>query len=196
MFNPITTVFTSPGNHTANLPFRFSLRALENFRFYSHLKLRLFPYIYTYAHLTRRTHRKMIQGFAAYPDQYLFGRELLVAPVVERGAASRTIYLPPGQWIDFYDHSLYQGDRKIHYRAATDHLPLLIRAGSIIPQRPYARSVESGSNDTLQIQIYPGNAEEGFFTLIEDDGISNDYLEGMIASTNLRFEKKRRGVDV
>ncbi len=196
MFNPITTVFTAPENPTANLPFRFSERAVENFRFYGQLKLCLFPYIYTYAHLTRQTRRKMIQGMAAYPDQYLFGRELLVAPVVERGAGERAVYLPPGEWIDFYDHTVYEGDRLITYRAPLERLPLLVRAGSILPLRPYARSVERGSNDTLTLRLYPGSVEEGFFTLWEDDGTSSDYLEGRIATTTITFEGRRGGIEL
>lgn len=196
MFNPLTTVFTAPENPTANLPFRFSRRALDNFRYYGQWKLRFFPYIYTYAHLTRKTGRKMIQGMAAYPDQYLFGRELLVAPVVERGAETRVIYLPPGEWIDFYDHQVYEGDQLLTYQAPIDRLPLLVRAGSILPLRSYARSVELGSNDTLTLQVYPGNSDTGFFTLWEDDGSSNDYLEGRIATTTITFEQRRGGTEL
>lgn len=196
LFNPVTTVFSSPQNPTANLPFGFSRQALENFRYYGRLKLRLFPYIYTYAHRTRQTGRKIIQGMAAYPDQYLFGRELLVAPVVERGAEVRSIYLPPGEWIDFYDHRLYQGDRIITYSAPIDRLPLLVRAGSILPLRPYARSVELGSNDMLTLRVYPGSAENGAFTLWEDDGTSNDYLDGRVATTTITFERHRSGLEL
>lgn len=190
MFNPLTTVFTSHENPTANLPFRFSGPALDNFRYYSHLKLRLFPYIYSYAHITRETGRKMIQGDVRYQDQYRFGRELLVAPVTTPNAEQRQVFLPPGKWIDFYDHQAYEGDQVIDYPAPIDRLPLFVKAGSILPLRPYARSVELGSNDTLSLRAYPGEEEEGAFTLREDDGISNDYLSGRVASTTFRFEQR------
>ncbi len=190
MFNPLTTVFTTHQNLSANLPFNFSRQALDNFRFYSHLKMQLFPYIYTYAHLTHRTGRKMIQGSAAHEDQYLFGRELLVAPIVERGRESREIYLPPGQWIDYYTHQSYSGDQTISYEAPVDRLPLLLRAGSIIPTRPYAGSIEAGSNDTLLLQVFPAGREEGSFVLSEDDGVSEEYLTGAVARTNFAFQQK------
>lgn len=190
MFNPVTLVFTTPRNPTANLPFNYSQQALENFRYYSHLKLRLFPYIYTYAHLTREQGHKMIWGNASYTDQYRFGQELLVAPVVERDAEQRSIYLPPGQWIDFYSHQQWNGDQLIDYAAPLDRLPLLVRAGSIIPMRTYARSVELGSNDTLELLVFPGEVEEGAFELWEDDGLSNDYEAGVVARTLFHYHKK------
>ena len=71
-----------------------------------------------------------------------------------------------------------------------DRIPLFIRAGSIIPKRKAARAIESGTNDELVLEVYPGR-EDARFTLIEDDGLSNAYLNGDgIAQTLFRFTTK------
>jgi hypothetical protein len=190
MFTPVTTFFSAPGRPAGDLPVASSPRVLENFRYYGRLRMCLFPYRYTYAHLTRHTGEKMIRGDSRYNDQYLFGEELLVAPVTEPGAEERTIYLPPGQWFDYYDHTVHAGDTVLRYPAPADRLPLLVRAGSIIPLRPYARSIETGSNDTLLLQVYPGAVEGGAFTLWEDDGLSNGYQRGQTARTTFRYRQR------
>jgi alpha-glucosidase (family GH31 glycosyl hydrolase) len=119
-----------------------------------------------------------------------------VAPVVERGVENREVYLPPEQWIDYYDHQVWPGDQTIDYQAPVDRLPLLVRAGSIIPMRPYAGSIEAGSNDTLLLHIFPGDREEGRFVLWEDDGVSEGYLTGEVAETNFAFRQRGNRLDI
>jgi hypothetical protein len=186
-FNTICEIFASVTNKTANLPFNFSAQAQRAFRRYTHLRVRLFPYIYSYAHLTRQTRQKMIRGFHRYSTQYLFGDELLVAPVYEKGAQWRQIYLPEGRWIDYWRGNEYRGGHEILYDAPLERLPLLVRAGAIIPMRDYARAIELGSNDPLTLDIYPDGTSK--FFLFEDDGTSNDYLHGGYAVTEFVAEQ-------
>lgn len=190
MFNPVTNVFSTYKNPTANMPYHFSEEAQDNFRFYSHLKMQLFPYIYSYAHRTRITGHKMIQGDPEYIYQYLFGNEILAAPVSTKGATAKDIALPEGKWFDFYNDKTYEGGRTINYEAPALKLPLLVREGAIIPMRAYQRTVELGTNDKLIVEVYP-SSRASTFELYEDDGISNDYLEGKVAKTV--FERKPRG---
>jgi hypothetical protein len=67
-------------------------------------------------------------------------------------------------------------------------IPLFVKAGAIIPKRKYARSIETGTNDLLELHIYEG--ADGEFILIEDDGKSNDYLQGIYASTQISFQSE------
>jgi hypothetical protein len=192
LLNPITIVFAEPDAPTANLPWRVSPRALECFRRYAHLKQRLFPYIYSYAHRARLEGRRIIRGDHRFPDQYLLGEELLVAPMVVRGARARSVYLPAGEWLDFHEPARrHAGGRLLEYEAPLDRLPLFIRAGAIVPMRAPGRPAGWGSSDSLVVHIYPGSAEAGAFTLWEDDGQSLGYQQGETARGDMSW--RRRG---
>ncbi len=191
--NSIMMIFSTNDNPTRNHPYRYPEQVQENFRKYTHLRMQLFPYIYSYALKTHLTGRKMIQGDIQHECQYLLGDEILVAPVCEKGARTRTLYLPEGEWIDPELGKVYQGGQDITVDAPLDKLPLLIRAGSVIPMRNYARSVELGNNDTLTLEIYPSGEETGF-ELLEDDGISNEYLDRQYSSTSFTLQKHESSV--
>ncbi len=181
MFNPIVEVFSQPENPTANLPYLYSERADRLFCQYSHLRMELFPYIYSYAHQTRWEGKLMMRKIPGQIYEYMFGDELFVAPVYEEGATKREFMLPGGDWINYWTGEELKGGQKHTVAAPIEQIPLLVRKGSIIPMRNYARSVEAGTNDELTLHVYPG--ADSRFTLIEDDGTSNDYLKGIYAKT-------------
>lgn len=183
MFCPITEVFSQPENQSSNLAWLYSSRADSIFRFYSHLRMQLFPYIYSYAHQTRLAGKNIIGKIPGQLYEYTFGNELLVAPVYEKGAKTRTVFLPEGQWLDYWSGEEFEGNKEHIVETVINQIPLFVKKGSIIPMRNYNHSIESGNNDTLILDIYPDN--ESSFTLIEDDGKSNDYLNGKYASTTI-----------
>lgn len=187
MFTPIVEVFSQPENPTSNLAYKYSKRADKLFKQYSHLRMQLFPYIYSYAHHTRIEAKQIIRKIPGRLYEYNFGNELLIAPVYEQGAISREIDLPEGKWINFWTDEIVEGNRKIFVDAPIDVIPIYVKSGAIIPMRNYNRSIESGTNDSLIIHIYPDENSE--FNLIEDDGVSNDYLKGNVAITD--FEIRR-----
>jgi hypothetical protein len=191
--NSIMMFFSTNKNPTRNHPYRYSETVQENFRKYTHQRMRLFPYLYTYAIRSYQTGEKMIRGNRENGLQFMLGDEILVAPVYEKGAVTRKIVLPPGNWIDPETGDLYEGNREITMDAPVTRLPMLFGEGAIIPLRNYARAIELGNNDTLTLEIYP-SADESEFVLLEDDGISNEYLDGKIAST--RFTVQRTGISV
>jgi len=183
-FVPLTTPFSQPENTTGNIPFNVSKQADSIFHFYSHLKMELFPYIYSYAHRARIDGVNIIRPTCLY--EYLLGEEIFVAPVYEQGQRERNLFLPEGsKWINYWTGELLEGGRQVSVKAPLDRIPLFVKAGAIIPKRKYARSIESGTNDQLILEIFEG--ANGKFKLIEDDGISNDYLEGKYAQTDIQY---------
>lgn len=190
MFIPIVEVFSQPENPSSNMGYKISTRADSLFRKYSHLRMELFPYIYSYAHRVRLESKQMIQALPESHFDYMFGNEMLVAPVYEQFATKRTVNLLDGNWVNFWTKEPIEGGRKIEIDAPLDQIPLLIREGSIIPMRRYASSIEKGTNDTLIIHVFPGANSE--FTLIEDDGLSNEYLKGAIAQTKMILQNAGR----
>jgi len=191
IFNPITEVFSQPENPTANLAWNYSDRADTIFHNYSHLRMQLFPYIYSYALRNRTEGKHMLGKFPEHMYQYTFGDEILVAPVYEKGAGTRKLFLPAGNWVNYWTGEIVNGGSDLIVAAPVEQIPLFIKQGSVIPMRSYASSIEKGDNKIITLHIYPG--ADGTFNLLEDDGISNDYLTGKYASTRIKlFEKKKK----
>jgi alpha-glucosidase (family GH31 glycosyl hydrolase) len=195
MFNPITEVFSQPENRTGNLAFNYSQKADSIFRAFAHWRMTLFPYIYSYALKTRLTGSNMIRR-VHNNFQFLFGDEMLIAPVYESGAKSRTVTLPEGEWLDYWTNMPHHGGDSVVVDAQLERIPVFIRSGAIIPQRLYSSSVEKGNNDLLEIHLYlTPDAPSSTFTVLEDDGVSNDYLKNIFAVTSLTLQKTASGFE-
>jgi len=194
MFCPVTEVFSQPENPTSNLAWNYSPYADSLFREYSHMRMRLFPYLYSYAHISRLKGINMVRPLPGHIYEYMLGDELLIAPVCEKGAKTRTIDLPEGRWIDYWTGDLLEGGTRHVIEAPAERIPILVREGALIPERQYSSSIEKGSNDTLFLNVYPGS--DCSFTLTEDDGVSNDYLRGGFATTEINGKKTSAGFDI
>jgi alpha-D-xyloside xylohydrolase len=158
-------------------PWRYGEPALENFRAFARLHTQLFPYIYTYAQQAGSTGVPIIRPLVLLaPDDpntflvrydYHFGDELLVAPFVEVNATRRQLYLPPGDWFNYWTHDRHAGGQTITWTDPDrSHLPLFVRGGGIVPMllskpdtlcdanyvnNPAIRSPEDG----LRILVFP-----------------------------------------
>lgn len=106
----------------------------------------------------------------------MWGESLLVAPVVEKGATTRRVYLPPATWYDFWTGERVEGGREISRTVDLQTMPLYVRAGSILPLGPVKQFVDEKIEGPLTISIYPG--ADASFLLYEDDGISFNYRKG------------------
>ena len=116
-------------------------------------------------------------------DQYLLGSSILIAPVVSSGT-SRSVYLPSGTWIDYWDGTSHTGPKTISsYDAPLAKVPIFIKGGGIIPMAPLMQYTSEKPWDTLTIDVYPN----GFttYTLYEDDGITTSYQKGNYATTEI-----------
>jgi len=175
-------------------PWQFGPEVEAICRKYLYLRYRLLPYIYTAAHEASTTGipfmRPLVLEFPADPhvfnldDEYLFGREILVAPVSEEGATERVVYLPNGVWVDFWTDTVYTGPRSFTVPAPLDTLPLFIRQGAILPLGPEVQYSGERPLDPLTLEIYRGT--DGSFTLYEDDGKTNHYQTGVYTLTPFR----------
>ncbi len=115
-----------------------------------------------------------------HPDEYYFGSELLVAPVVT-DQDQRNVYLPPGEWTDFNTGDNHVGGTTVSVRAPVDQIPVFVRSGSIIPMGKSISHAGTRSDDSLSIDFYGPGA--GSFRLYEDDGVSLEYRSDKFAWT-------------
>ena len=117
-------------------------------------------------------------------DEFLWGRDLLVAPVVTKGVKTRKVYLPEGKWYDWKTGQAASGPGWIEVPTPLGALPLFVRAGAIIPLAPVMMHTGAKPWDPITWRIYPGESELSF-ALYEDDGQSFAYEKGQWRRTTL-----------
>ena len=153
---------------------------------YLELRYRLLPYTYSVAREGTRTGLPMMRALwlhysddpaaVARGDQFLWGRDLLVSPVVEKGATERRLYLPRGVWFDFWTEERVDGAREITRAVNLETMPLHVRAGAILPLGPVRQHVGDNVDAPLSLMVYPG--ADGAFLVYEDDGRTFEYRKG------------------
>ncbi|MBP5335589.1 MAG: DUF5110 domain-containing protein, partial [Bacteroidales bacterium] len=164
------------------------------------LRYRLMPYIYT---LDSRVWfddytimRGLVMDFTDDPvarntdDEFMFGDAFLVCPVYEYEARSREVYLPAGGWYDFSSGAYIQGGERITAAAPYDHIPVYVRAGSIVPMGPEIEYTAQDQDGSLDIYIYGG--KDGSFSLYEDDGLTYAYEKGAYATVPMTWDDASR----
>jgi Glycosyl hydrolases family 31/Domain of unknown function (DUF5110) len=169
-------------------------------RKYLELRYRLLPYTYTIARECTETGLPLMRALwlhhhddpqaIARGDQFLWGRDILVSPVVEKGATSRRLYLPRGVWFDFWTEERLEGGREIDRKVDLETMPLHVRASAILPFGPVKQYVEDPVAGPLSVVVYPG--ANGAFSLYEDDGRTFDYRKGVWMRTAMTWNDTAR----
>jgi alpha-glucosidase (family GH31 glycosyl hydrolase) len=169
-------------------------------RKYLELRYRLLPYIYTAARACCDTGLPMIRAMwlhhsedpqaASLGDQFLWGRDVLVAPVLEKGATNRRLYLPRGTWIDFWSETPLDGGRWIDRPVDLETIPLFVRAGAVIPLDPVRQYTSERVDGPLTLVVFPG--ADATSELYDDDGVSFERQRGNYMRLLVRWEQARR----
>jgi len=150
---------------------------------YLKLRYQLLPYTYSAAWKSYQTGapytRALFMDFPAdakaanIPDEYMYGPALLVAPVSDQGATSRSVYLPAGtDWYNFWTNERLHGGQTVEAAAPIDTIPLFVRAGSILPLGAPVDSAQK-KQEIATVRVYPGHDSD--FALFQDDGTTYAY---------------------
>lgn len=197
--------------------------ALDNYRYFARLHTRLFPYIYTYAKQSQELGLPIIRPLVlmhqddantfAIEHTYYFGSEFLVAPVIVPKATKRNVYLPPGNWYEFWTNSRIGGGQVVKWQVSEGskiprafQFPLYIRAGAIIPLLltvPESLCDENYVNavGTLSLQKDPGLLflfyphQKSSFTLYDGSEVSCQ-VDGSTTKLNLTSVAREVGMNV
>ena len=171
---------------------------------YLELRYRLLPYTYTAVRECCETGLPILRAlWLHYPDdpasvargdQYLWGRDLLVSPVVEKGAASRRLYLPRETWFDFWTEERLDGGREVERPVDLETMPLHVRAGAVLPLGPVRQYVEEPVEGPLSLIVYPG--ADGVSSLYEDDGRTFAYRKGDWARVMMEWRDAERRLTI
>jgi alpha-D-xyloside xylohydrolase len=165
---------------------------------YIKLRYRLLPYIYSASWQVTSAGgtmlRPLMMDFGGdtnaldIGDQFLFGPEIMVSPVTEAHAATRSVYLPgSGGWYDFWTGKRIAGGQRIETASPIETLPLFVRAGGILPLGPVVQYVSEKPAEPVELRVYRG--ADGAFTLYEDQGNNFGYEKGAFATIPLTWNE-------
>jgi alpha-D-xyloside xylohydrolase len=170
--------------------------AYKSILYYTKLRYRLMPYIYSLAGMTYLNDytimRPLVMDFTAdanvrdISDQYMFGPALMVCPVYTYGARQRQVYFPAGSvWYDYYTGARIEGGQTLTVDAPYEHIPLFVRAGSILPVGPEMQYSDEKQPEVIDLYLYPG--QDGQFSLYEDEGVNYNYEKGQYALIHFTY---------
>ena len=173
-------------------------------RKYAELRYRLLPYTYTLAWEARANGLPLMRSlWLHYPgdarsrataDEFLWGRDLLIAPVYRRGATTRDVYLPPGDWYDWWTDARTSGGRSVTREVDLATMPIFVRAGAIVPVDPVRQYTSQAVAEPTTIRIYRG--ADGRYVLYDDDGVSQAYLRRRASWTRLTWDDTARRLTI
>lgn len=185
----------------AQEPWSFGPRVEAIARDYLKLRYRLMPTLYS---LFRESHetgrpiwRPLFFEFPADPvaaeveDEVMVGSHLLLAPIVKKGQSSRNVYLPPGEWTDFWSGERVNGPISIRREAPLERMPIYVRAGAVLFSQPEMAYLDQRPADRITLDCYPPTGEFRA-VLYEDDGISLEYEQGVWSKTAVRQHQDGR----
>jgi alpha-glucosidase len=158
------------------------------------LRYELLPYVYNVMEHSSETGLPALrplflefpedQHVAAIDDEFLFGGDLLVAPVLREGITERSIYLPDGDWIDYWTGKSFAGGKTIQFPVTLDSIPMFIRAGGFIFRQPVVQSTDEMPGNDLEVLVAP--AKNSKSDLYEDDGHTLAYRDGEFMKRDFR----------
>jgi alpha-glucosidase (family GH31 glycosyl hydrolase) len=200
VFFPVLRLHSTKNPYHERLPWGHDAETFEVARDAMQLRHALIPYLYSMAWRFHRDsvppllpmyydHPEQDEAYAC-PNQYMFGSEMIVAPFITPKDAdtrlSRSVaWLPQGDWYDFFNGQYYAGGGWHARYGSLRDIPVFARAGAIIPQEPAAGKLGIDEVPSqLIVNVFPG--ADGAFVLYEDEGNTNDYLEGDYVITPLR----------
>ncbi len=204
-FGAFCTMFRSHGTGGDKNMWNFGAGAQAILLGVDQLRYRLLPYIYSLSWMVTHQGYTMMRGlvfdFRADPqalnvaDQFMFGPALMVNPVTDPGVISRSVYLPAKTtWFDFWSGSSSPGGQQVMASAPLDHLPLYVRAGSVLPLGPVMQYSTETAPDPIEIRVYPG--ADGSFTLYDDENDNYDYETGMYSTIPLTWHDATRTLTI
>ena len=170
--------------------------AYNSMVYYTQLRYRLMPYIYSLAGMTYFNDytimRALVMDFAVdrnthnISDQYMFGPSLMVCPVYEYKADSREVYFPVETgWYDYETNKYIQGGQRIRVDAPYERIPLFVKAGTILPMGEVIQSTKEIQSD-LSLKVYTGaNAS---FVLYEDEGVNYNYEKDKYSTIRMDYD--------
>ncbi|MCI9504741.1 MAG: alpha-xylosidase [Clostridia bacterium] len=181
VFNPVNRLHSTCNQAVTKEPWYYPNGCGEIAMRYLRFRHKLVPYLYSAAYRTHTEGRALVEPmYYEYPDeeeayrvknQYLFGDQLMVAPVTKKGGAGgyakKDVWFPKGVWTDIFTGERYEGGKTVTVRRTLENIPVFARAGAVLPLDEELAGNGCPLPRTLRVKAFCGN---GMFELYEDSG--------------------------
>ncbi len=172
---------------------------------FNNLRYRLMPYIYSLTGMVTQSNytimRALVIDFAKdkkvldIDNQFMFGPAMLINPVTDYKATSRSVYLPQSAgWYNFWTGNLQKGGQTIVADAPYESMPIFIQSGSIIPMGPDLQYAMEKQAETIELRVYTG--KDASFELYEDENDNNNYEKGKFATINFHWDEANQKLTI
>jgi alpha-glucosidase len=195
VFHPFCRVHSS-GDHGDQEPWTFDENVTNITRKFVELRYKLLPYLYTTFWQYAEEGVPMLKSLVVYDqedaqthyrnDEFIFGDKILVCPILEPNAKGRRMYIPRGEWYNFWTRETIQGGHECWVDADIDEIPLFVKSGSIIPRYPVMQYVGEKQIEHLTLDIYYKIGKDQSI-IYEDATDGYDYRKGRFSLRNLTF---------
>ncbi len=196
-FGTFSPIFRIHGYVSETEIWRYGQEFEDTARKFIDLRYQLMPYIYSEAwKVTNDSHLLMSPLVYYYPedkntwsikDQLFFGESIMVSFITEYKKRDKEVYLPEGDWFNFWTNEKVEGGRKILVDTPLNSTPIFIKAGSIIPTGPKIQYTTQKTNEPLLLKIYPG--KDATYILYLDDNESYDYENGEFSEIKIIYSE-------
>ncbi|MFW6371509.1 MAG: TIM-barrel domain-containing protein [Bacteroidota bacterium] len=207
-YGAFTPLFRSHGTDTPREVWRFGEPghwAYDALVQSINLRYRLLPYIYSMAWKVTDQDFTIYRGLAFdfrndpnvynIADQFMFGKSMMICPVVEEKASSREVYLPEGtQWFDFWTGEKIEGGQTITVPVSIDKIPIFVKAGTILPMGPVRQYATQQTDRPTELRVYPGN--DATFVLYEDENDNYNYEKGKYATVEMNYSESNQELQI
>ena len=206
IFSPIFRLHSANFEFIKKEPWTKSLTAQNILKKYMRLRHELIPYTYTMNYLTHAESKPLctpiyynlnVDSNHANRNEYYFGSEMIVMPMTRKidnitnTSVFPNAYLPEGDWFDLFTNKRYKGDRFYNFYRPLDDIPVMVKAGGIIPMAILPEEINDTANpEGLEVKIFPG--ADNCFSMYEDNDVQEPVFENgdiLFTDFNLKYGK-------
>ncbi len=204
MFHPFFRTHSS-GDHGDQEPWTFGANITDIVRKFIEIRYQLLPYLYTafwrYAEEGIPILKSLVLFDQEDPhthyrnDEFVFGEKILACPIAEPNAKGRRMFIPKGEWFNFWDDTLIEGGEEVWVDADLDSMPIFVKAGAIIPKYPIQQYVGEKKIEELGLDVYFKNGKETS-QVYEDAHDGYDYKKGRFSLRDLKLIGKKKSLTI
>jgi len=200
VFHPFCRTHSS-GDHGDQEPWSFDQEVIDITRKFVELRYQLLPYLYTmfWEYINEGT--PMLKPLVYFDqedpqthyrtDEFIFGNQILVCPILEPNAQGRRMYLPIGNWYNYWTGEVISGRKELWVKTDYDQIPIFIKEGAIIPKYPVQQYVGELEFDEITLDVYYKLGKEKSF-LYEDAQDGYDYNKGRYSFSTFSLRGKEK----